>query len=117
LRSVLDRNEEILISVVTAAELLHGVHRAAPARAGARTAYVEGLLERVPAVPVDLRIARTYARLSATLESTGQRIKMNDLWIAATALAHNFRLMALDHDFDRVPELRRAPVTDVPRPR
>jgi predicted nucleic acid-binding protein len=117
LRAVLDRTEQVAISVVTAAELLHGVHRADPARATARTAYVEAILEGVPTLPIDMLIARTYARLSASLTAGGTRIKMNDLWIAATAIAHNLQLMATDADFDRVPGLRRAPIGDIPRPR
>ena len=76
-----------------------------------RTAYVEAILEGVPALPIDMLVARTYARLSASLTPGGTRIKMNDLWIAATAIAHNLRLMATDADFDRLPGLRRASIS------
>ncbi|HTF46476.1 MAG TPA: PIN domain-containing protein [Pseudonocardia sp.] len=117
MQAVLNRTEQVAISVVTAAELLHGVHRADPARATTRTAYVEAILDGVPALPIDMRVARTYAQLSASLAVAGSRIKMNDLWIAATAIAHNFLLMATDPGFDRVPGLRRAPITEIPHPR
>ncbi len=99
--------ERYAISVVTAAELLHGVHRASGERAQSRSAFVEGLLAGFAPLPVDLRVARAYARASAELARIGTPVDPNDLWIAATAIAHGLELLALDGDFDRVPGVRR----------
>ena len=44
--------EEFFLSVVTASELLHGVHRAREAsRRARRSAWVEAVLERFPLLP------------------------------------------------------------------
>lgn len=95
------------LSVVTAAELLHGVHRATDAIAVQRSAFVEGLLGGFGTVPVDLLVARAYAAASAELAKRGTPVDANDLWIAATAIAHGLDLLALDGDFDRIPGVPR----------
>ena len=60
--------EEFFLSVVTASELLHGVHRAAnPQIRMKRSAFVEALLERFPLLPVDLATARVHAQIWAEL--------------------------------------------------
>jgi tRNA(fMet)-specific endonuclease VapC len=114
---VLDRTEQYAISVVTAAELLHGVHRADPPRAAARAARIDGFLEELPTLPIDMRVARSFARTSATLAAAGTPVDSNDLWIASTALAYDLELMALDGDYDRIPGLRRASFPGIPHPR
>jgi predicted nucleic acid-binding protein len=99
--------EQYSISVVTAAELLHGVHRAAGRRAQTRSAYVEGLLAAFNPLPVELPVARAYARVSSLLARSGKTVDANDLWIAATAIAHGMGLLAFDGDFDRIPGVTR----------
>ena len=98
------------LSVVTAAALLHGVHRDTGASASQRAAFVEGLLAGFGVLPVDLPVSRAYARASAELAALNRAVDANDLWIAATALAHGFELLALGGDFDLIPGLRRVPV-------
>ncbi len=108
LSQILSPSERYAVSVVTAAELLHGVHRATGERGQARSAFVEGLLAGFGTLPVDLTIARAYARTSAELAAAGTPVDANDLWIAATSIAHGMELLALDGDFDRIPGVRRA---------
>jgi tRNA(fMet)-specific endonuclease VapC len=110
LDAIIRRAERYVVSVVSAAELLHGVHRAAAAQAPARSAYVEGLLATFVPVPIDMPVARAYARASAELARAGIRVDANDLWIGATAIAHGLELLALDGDFDRIPGVRRTAV-------
>lgn len=100
--------ESYAVSVVTAAELLHGVHRATHAHLPARSAFVEGLLSSLQTVPIDIAVARAYASASAALAASGVAVDANDLWIAATAIAHGFSVLALDGDFDRIPGVIRA---------
>ncbi|MGH3789067.1 MAG: PIN domain-containing protein [Pseudonocardiaceae bacterium] len=104
------------LSVVTAAELLHGVHRATDSVAVQRTAFVEGLLAGFGVLPVDLIVARAYATASAELAKRGTPVDANDLWIAATAIAHSLDVLALDGDFDRIPGVQRAAQPSVPLP-
>ena len=90
---------------ITASELLVGVHRTTPIeRRRRREAYVEAVLEELVVVPFDLVVARVHARLLARLLDAGQAIGVNDLQIAATALAHGYDLLTLNlRDFERVP--------------
>jgi tRNA(fMet)-specific endonuclease VapC len=56
--------EEFFLSVITASELLHGVHRATdPNIRTRRSAFVEAVLERFPLLSVDLATARAQAQL------------------------------------------------------
>ena len=99
--------EEFFLSVVTASELLHGVHRAAnPQIRMKRSAFVEALLERFPLLPVDLATARVHAQVWAELAQAGKLIGPNDLCIAATALARGLAVVTVNaREFDRVPGL------------
>jgi len=106
---VADRpDEEAFVSVITASELLHGVHRAADADQRARrAAFVEGLLQRLPVLDVDLATARAHARTWAELAAAGERIGPHDLWLAATCIAHGLTLITANvREFARVPGLR-----------
>lgn len=100
--------EEFLLSVVTASELLHGVHRAQTAeRKNRRSAWVEAVLERFPLLPVDLATARAHARLWADLAAEGRLIRPHELWLAAACLAHGLNLATANlREFQRVPGLR-----------
>lgn len=107
LSEVIAGSESYAISVISAAELLHGVHRATGERAQTRAAYVEGVLLSFAPVPIDLAVARAYARASAAVSQAGISVDANDLWIGATAIAHGFQVLALDGDFDRIPGVTR----------
>ena len=52
LEEQLGPTEEVGIAAITASELLHGVHRATPEHRARREAFVEGVLGRVPVVPI-----------------------------------------------------------------
>lgn len=104
-----DRGEEqIAIASITAAELLHGVHRATrAAQCSRREAFIENLLAVVPVMPFDVLTARVHARLWAQLASKGVNIGAHDLLIAATALAIGYDVATHDkRSFTRVPGLR-----------
>lgn len=100
------RDETFAISAVTVSELLHGVHRVASARRAATEAFVEGLIERLPVLPFDLRCARVHARLWAEAVAKGSTVGERDLLIAATALAHDHGVVTRDErSFPRIPGL------------
>ena len=94
-------------SVVTASELLVGVHRAdTPTRRRGRSQFVEAILIHLPIPQVSLTIARQHAELSAELSQSGTRIGYHDSWIAATALGFGYAVMTTnDREFSRVPGL------------
>lgn len=86
-------DEEFFLSVVTASELLHGIHRARDRRTRARrSAFVEAVLTEFPILPVDILAARTHARVWAELAARGEIIGAHDLWLAATAMSRGLVL-------------------------
>ena len=100
--------EELSISVITASELLHGVHRAGDSAIRARReTFVKAVLAQIFVIEIDLFIARRHAQLWAELARIGTMIGLHDSWIAATCLAHDLTLLTLNrHEFASVPELR-----------
>ncbi len=57
----------------------------------------------------DILVARRYGEIRAVLRASGQLLADNDLWIAATALAHDLVLVTRDGHFSRVPDLKLLP--------
>ncbi|MEX1184782.1 MAG: type II toxin-antitoxin system VapC family toxin [Gemmatimonadota bacterium] len=100
-------DESFFLSVITASELLHGVHRAAdPLRRAKRSAFVEAILDDFPVLGIDLPTARSHAGLWAELASRGALIGAHDLWLAAVAVARDLTLVTMNvRDFGRVPGL------------
>ena len=92
------------LSVITVAELLHGVHRAdSEKRRVKRSAYVEKVIELFPIYPFGIDTARVYAQLWATLLRKGVQIGAHDLIIASTAIALGFSVATFDkRDFERI---------------
>jgi tRNA(fMet)-specific endonuclease VapC len=99
--------DEAFLSVITASELLHGVHRATdPDIRARRAAFVEAVLERFPLLAVDLACARAHARLWAELRQSGAIIGPHDLWLAGTCVAHGLTMVTGNvREFARVPGL------------
>ena len=100
--------EEAFLSVISASELLHGVHRAAdPAIRTRRLAFVEAVLSRFPVLEIDLEVARSHAALWSNLAQRGEMIGVHDSWLAATCIAHDLTLTTANtREFDRVPGLK-----------
>ena len=99
--------EQVFLSVVSASEMLHGVHRAAdPKTKAKRLAFVEGVLAAIPVLAIDLATARSHAQLWAELARRGEMIGVHDSWLAAACLAHGLRLATRNvREFSRVPGL------------
>lgn len=92
------------ISVVTASELLHGVHRAADAAVrDRRLAFVERVLARFAPLDATTAVARVHAEIWASTVRAGTPVGAQDLWIAATALVHGLDVVTVNaKDFRRV---------------
>lgn len=99
--------QDVAISVITASELLHGVHRArGQATNGRRETWVESLLASLPVLAFDLAAARLHARLSARLAAAGALVGAHDLIIAATALSRGLEVIIRDQrSFPRIPDV------------
>lgn len=102
------RSESCAISVITAAELLHGVERAdSQARQISRQAFVEKTIDFFTVIPFDTAIARIYAKLWASLASQGIVVGTHDLIIAATALSMDYTIITANmRDFGKIEGLK-----------
>lgn len=82
-----------VISVMTAAELVHGVWRAhTPAVRARREEFVEEIFARIPVRPVSLRVARIAGQIDARARVKGVTIPTADLFIGVTALEPGFAI-------------------------
>ena len=98
------RAEDLAIPLTTYAELLVGAEKSSQPERVLR--QIELLLEAHDLVELTEEVAEHYARLRAELEKRGAVIGGNDLWIAATALAHGAtRVTNNTGEFSRVPGL------------
>jgi predicted nucleic acid-binding protein len=74
-----------------------------------RLARLTGILEQAPVLTVDRRVAAHYVQLRAA----SGRPPANDLWIAATALAHELTLLTADTRPAALPGVQATLVTRV----
>jgi tRNA(fMet)-specific endonuclease VapC len=97
-------NEPFGISVMTASELLHGVHRAdSEKRRLKREAFVEKIIEIFPIYSFDLNAARIYARIWANLAGKGMMVGSHDLIIASTCISLGFSVVTSDlRDYKKI---------------
>jgi tRNA(fMet)-specific endonuclease VapC len=106
---VRDRTEEeFFLSVISASEMLHGMHRAQDSGVRARRlAFVEAVLSAFPVLDIDLSTARIHAELWSHLAGEGMMIGLHDSWLAATCLTHNLILVTRNkRDFARITGLK-----------
>ena len=98
------QNDEVYISVITASELLMGVHRASDSGIRSRRQlFVDSILDQFPAISISLGIAHVHSRLAADLHKQGNMIGTHDSWIAASALHGNHAVMTANgREFSRV---------------
>ena len=96
------------ISVVTAAELLHGVERAdTEERKLRRQAFVEKVIESFPVFPFDLTVGRIYARIWAAIAQKRWSVSAHDLIIAATAISLDYTIATVNiRDFEKIPGVK-----------
>jgi tRNA(fMet)-specific endonuclease VapC len=96
--------EDIAVSLITASELLHGVHRArtAPQRRR-REAFVEAILDEMIVLPFDLPAARAHASIWADLAKRRTIVGERDLMIGAIAIANGYSVCTRDaRSFPRI---------------
>ena len=93
---------EAAVSAVTIAELHVGVLAARDVDTRARRLATLEATADVQLLPVDERVAAAWALLRVHLAEAGRRLNVNDLWIAATALANDLPVVTQDDDFGPV---------------
>ncbi|MCU0434798.1 MAG: PIN domain-containing protein [Bacteroidia bacterium] len=112
IKSLLQNEEELLISIVTKAELLSIAIQNNWAEK--KLSDLEKLLDKLLVVPVSaMDIVKRYAEIDAFSQGklaghpmpskyTSRNMGKNDLWIAATASITGSQLITSDADFDHL---------------
>lgn len=96
---------EQFVSSITRGELLAGVHAASTADVrSVRLATIEALAG-FSTLSADSAAATHWAKLRHAVVAAGRRPNVNDLWIAAVALAHDMPVITQDDDFNILSDL------------
>ncbi|MFI4956610.1 MAG: type II toxin-antitoxin system VapC family toxin [Gammaproteobacteria bacterium] len=106
--SSLKKYKEVFISAITVAELLTGVHMAKNADERIkRSAFVEHIIKKIPSLPFDDAVAKTYSELyTYFLKSRKSSPATHDLQISATAISHGYAILTSNTvDFKKIPGL------------
>jgi predicted nucleic acid-binding protein len=91
--------DELAVSIITIGELWAGVLVADSFEArDLRLRTLTAALVMEP-IPVDEAVAVQWARLRVLLRDTGQRMPVNDSWIASTAMVHGVPVVTQGDDF------------------
>lgn len=93
------------VCTISLGELYFGVHAAPNAETrAARVSTLESIAS-LNSLPVNAAAAAQWGRLRLRLKDEGRRINVNDLWIAAIALAHAMPVITKDDDFTILSDL------------
>lgn len=93
-------SDEYYLPAPVVGELIHGAFRSHQP-VGER-AMLEKLIQMFPVLNVDQHAAEYYGQIKFMLESQGQRIPENDMWIAAVCMRFGMALVTRDQHFARV---------------
>ena len=99
---------QVVLSSMSAVELIHGIWRAqTPGTRARRQELVEEIFARVPVRPVSLKTARIAGEIDAKARAKGVTIPTADLLIGATALELGFGVATANlRHFRLIPRLR-----------
>lgn len=94
--------DELAVSIITIGELRAGVLVADSVETRDRRLRTLTAALGLDPIPIDDAVATEWARLRVLLRDAGQRMPVNDSWIAATAMAHGVAVVTQDDDFPAV---------------
>lgn len=97
LLSQLMEKENVSISVIVIGELLFGAENSLQIKK--HLAQIKELLSKVNVIEIDHETAVVYGKIRADLRKKGTPIPENDIWIAASAMQHDFTLITNDKHF------------------
>ena len=97
--------DELAVSIITIGELRAGVLAASDVTTrDTRLATLTAAMTLDP-IAIDDDVAAQWARLRVMLRDSGQRMPVNDSWIAATAMALQVPIGTQDDDYINLAEL------------
>lgn len=94
--------DELAVSIITIGELRAGVLAACDVEARDRRLATLTSAQTLEPIEIDGAVAAQWARLRVLLRDAGQRMPVNDSWIAATAMALEVPVVTQDDDFPSV---------------
>jgi hypothetical protein len=97
--------DEVGVSIVTLGELRAGVLAATDVDARDRRLATFSAAQALEPIPIDEPVADAWARLRIVLRDSGQRMPVNDSWIAATAISLGVAVVTQDDDYVEIPGL------------
>jgi len=96
--------DEALVSVITLGELHTALHTAQSPEALTRRLATFETASAFETLGITAATARYWGQLRAAARSIGQA-RVNDLWIAATALEHELPVLTQDEGFARIADI------------
>ncbi len=97
--------DDLAVSIITIGELRAGVLAAADIDTRDRRLATFSAAQSLDPIPIDEPVADAWGRLRILLRDSGQRMPVNDSWIAATAIALGVAIVTQDDDYVDVPGL------------
>ncbi len=97
--------DELAVSIITIGELRAGVLATNDVKIRDRRLATLTVAMALDPISVDDDVAAQWARLRVLLRDAGQRMPVNDSWIAATAMALDVPIVTQDDDYIRLAEL------------
>lgn len=102
---ILQHADKISLSVIVLGELISGFTVGSKSKKNLEELNEFLGTPRVNIFSVDETTTRFYATVYASLRRKGKPIPTNDLWIAATALQHGYKLCSFDAHFNAIENL------------
>lgn len=99
----------VYLSPANVAEIGFGLELLRPGPQKQRATAMFRRLRRKPQLRITVETAETFGRLAARIKEAGRdpHVRVNDLWLAAQAVEHDFRLLTSNaKDFSDIPGLQ-----------
>lgn len=97
--------DDLAVSIITIGELRAGVLAAVDVDTRDRRLATFSAAQALDPIPIDEPVADAWARLRILLRDSGQRMPVNDSWIAATAISLGVAIVTQGDDYAEVPGL------------
>ncbi len=100
---LLEESEQIIVPVIVVGELLSGFMKGS--RFDRNNRELDEFLEQPGVLSHEITSADAgrYASLVKALRQAGTPLPMNDVWIAAVAIAYGGRVLTRDTHFEKIP--------------
>jgi tRNA(fMet)-specific endonuclease VapC len=102
---VMQEADEIAINAIVLGELKAGFRKGRHRERNEQELAEFLASPRARVLGLDEETADRYAVILDSLRSAGNPIPTNDVWIAATAMQHGFRILTTDQHFRKIPQI------------